>query len=593
MMDYYTVRPTYAFSIFFINNINNPVYIYEGILIGALLVGLFLLTNMEHLSVTITSILLFFLTYTSYIKYTNRKELLFIGDLKLTEAAGMALNYLNFSYNWRVHNLLMPLILFCLAFFFLGRLRKKLNLYSRQKSWKYRIVRMFILLLVVFVMTIYSKSFFTSMAIKETFEPTTTISSQKNMYVLYRFLQNGGHDDISMDDVESSYEYILSNEGVSDCTISDYPNIIVIMNESWWNTDNITSDDITFSSDPMQPYKDLDKLCVTGYLTSNVFGGGTVSSETEFLTGLNTKYYVGTANFYNTTKDRKFPSIVDYFDQLGYDTVAIHPYYGYFYSRDEAYPKMGFEKTVFADDMLYRDIYSKYISDESLAKQIIYEYEQESENSKFIWAVSIANHLRTLDYECASVEDYDYPITVSVKNGNLSDDVYSDLTNSINGIYYANLAFGTLVDYFEAVDEPTIILMFGDHIPLLFDNTLSLMGINGDDPNTLERQYSVPCILWSNIDNADLPVFSGEGIYYLPQMLLEYAGLPDTNMRRILRYERKFFKADSRAFVLSPNGLPLSNFTQEQISGLTYYKAVEYDLIRGDLIGNDVWNPIW
>jgi hypothetical protein len=120
------------------------------------------------------------------------------------------------------------------------------------------------------------------------------------------------------------------------------------------------------------------------------------------------------------------------------------------------------------------------------------------------------------------------------------------------------------------------------------------MGINGDTPpNILEKQYSVPCIFWSNLDNTDLPNFSGEGIYYLPQMLLEYAGLPDTNMQRILRYERKFFKADSRAFVLGADGLPISKFTQEQMTGLSYYKAVEYDLIRGDLIGNDVWNPIW
>lgn len=57
------------------------------------------------------------------------------------------------------------------------------------------------------------------------------------------------------------------------------------------------------------------------------------------------------------------------------------------------------------------------------------------------------------------------------------------------------------------------------------------------------RLYATPVIMWSNVSTEKLH-FSGESIYYLPQMLIDYAGLPDSNMTRILRYERSCFKTN-------------------------------------------------
>lgn len=173
----------------------------------------------------------------------------------------------------------------------------------------------------------------------------------------------------------------------------------------------------------------------------------------------------------------------------------------------------------------------------------------------------------------------------------LNDSDYKILVNYINGIYYANLAFSHLVDYFENVDEPTIVVMYGDHIPAFSENTLKLMGLDGDDFATRQRLYSVPIIMWSNLSN-EYPNFSGESIYYLPQILLEYADMPDSDMRRILRYERRFFKADSRSYILSPDNTELSLLDDGQFNALKNYKNIEYDLILGNLVGTNVWQPI-
>ena len=66
---------------------------------------------------------------------------------------------------------------------------------------------------------------------------------ENNMYVLYRFLQNDSLSSITMENVEESYDFLLSQEKAKETEEdSVYPNVIVIMNESWWNTDNIDPD---------------------------------------------------------------------------------------------------------------------------------------------------------------------------------------------------------------------------------------------------------------------------------------------------------------------------------------------------------------
>ena len=81
-------------------------------------------------------------------------------------------------------------------------------------------------------------------------------------------------------------------------------------------------------------------------------------------------------------------------------------------------------------------------------------------------------------------------------------------------------------------------------------------------------------------------------MYYLPQLLIDYAGLPDSDMTRILRYERSFFKTNSSKFVRDASGAEVYECTEEQLRALNHYKAVQYDILHGEGIGRDVWQPI-
>ena len=117
----------------------------------------------------------------------------------------------------------------------------------------------------------------------------------------------------------------------------------------------------------------------------------------------------------------------------------------------------------------------------------------------------------------------------------------------MNGIYpkanrYLSLvkrsdeAFQELVDYFSNVSEPTIICMFGDHLPSIEDGFYEeLFGTSLDQLTTEQQQlrYTTPFVIWANYDipEATLNQISAN---YLSTLVLQTAGLPLTQYNRYL-----------------------------------------------------------
>ena len=633
LMDYYVCRPEESFFEFFQNNLYSTKSDFESVLIAFLVVFLFCLSWNSVFSVGIVSLLLMILTHGSYVKYMNRKELLRVADLQLTEAAGMATEYLIFEWDSYLAALLIGFLLFVALGVGIEVIRRKVLLVKgdtqqREESkkgivkWvKVGAVRLVTAGLVLGAGLLYTNQFLVSQMEMENADNVKLVNGEMNRYILYHFVKNDSLGNISVERVGESYEFLLAGEEARKVDASSVkPNVIVIMNESWWNTDNADLSKLELSKDPMEPFNRLADECVTGYLTSNVYGGGTISSEAEFLTGVNTKYYVSTSTVYEETLGKKLPSLADYFNYLNYETIAIHPYYGDFYNRREVYTTMGFDEMVFEEDMKNREVYARYISDDSLVKEIIAEYEEESdEENKFIWSVSIANHRNVLEYHKEAVENYDYPIDVTVKDGELSELETGILNEYINGIYLAGKSYEELIAYFSTKEEPVVIVMFGDHMPNFSMDALEIMGLTkasdptqvdvtrmeewqteldaekqaeADSIEMLKRIYSVPVVMWSNYEMTQQASFEGESIYYLPQMLLESAGLPDSDMSRMLKYQRSVFKANSREFVMDANGEQVLMCTEEQMEMLKHGKVVIYDILFGEEERGNVWNPI-
>jgi len=124
-------------------------------------------------------------------------------------------------------------------------------------------------------------------------------------------------------------------------------------------------------------------------------------------------------------------------------------------------------------------------------------------------------------------------------------------------------------------------------------NSQDMSVITEDEPfEILERLYSVPVIMWSNFELENDPDFEGESIYYLSQMILESAGLPDSEMSLMLANQREVFRANSREFVLDSKGEPVTECTEEQLETLNHSKTVIYDIMFGKEMRENVWMPV-
>ena len=596
--DYYLLQPKYGFISFFIQNSQTLFYNFETTITALFALAVWFFTKKTSIAIFTSYFITLLLTHAGSIKYEMRGELIRLDDLKLTEAAGTALHYLNFQCTGSRLFVIFSMLVFCIGGITSDKMCRKYPLpefFDWQKKIKsVTVFRILAGIICLATLINYNHNFMKDKNSVQIIDNENTADTVNDRNVLYNFLKNDKYTSISMKNVSESYDFFEDNSIKKDIPgkQDEYPTVITIMNESWWNTDNISSNHVTFSADPMATYKKLSKKCSTGSLSSNVFGGGTISSESEFLTGLNTKYFLSDSGISFELEKRKIPSLVDYFHALDYDTIAIHPYYGDFYGRDKIYTNFGFDKVIFEPEMDYTDTYVRFITDESLSRQIIKEFEEYSDKKKFIFSVSIANHSPSLQYKGEDAKDYNYPISVTVQDNSIPEKEYQNLVSYVNGIHLANNAFSQLVDYFEQIDEPVVLLMYGDHIPCFPDSSLKAVGLAENDYDTLRRQYSVPVLMWSNCSKEKIN-FSGENINYLPQMLIEYAKLPETKMTQILRYERSVLKSNTRKFVTDADGTPLQVYNEQQTKAIRHFKVIDYDILFNSIKNHpDIWKPI-
>lgn len=589
-MDYFLIQPKHSFFYFQALNINDNIYIFESIVITVTTFIIGFITGKAGLSISVVSMLSLILSYASSIKYALRHELFRLDDLRITEAAGLAFHSLDFNLSSKQTATACGFLFFIISGIILCFIHKKISYKEHNNKIQELMKRLGMATVLFIIMLIYILSYIKTVGKSQIIDGSGISDTGHVQYLLYEFLKDDKYNGSYNENPKAGYEYFLS-DNIQTNISHENPNIIIIMNESWWNTDNIKGGHIAFSLDPMEAYKRLAPDCSTGYLSTNIYGGGTVSSELECLTGLNTKYFMSDTGIHIKFRQRKMPSLVDYFHALDYQTTFIHPYYGNMYDRDKIYPKLGFDKIIFEDSMDYTDIYSVFISDESLSKQIIKEYEDETCSRKFIFAVSVANHTMAMEYKIKPNNNYPYPIDITMDKDYVSESDYNELVNCINGIYLAGKAFAQLVDYFENIDEPVVIIMYGDHFPFMTYNSLRALGLDDNDYDTTKRQYSVPVIMWSNFNNKKVE-FTGENINYLPQIILEYASLPESDMTQILKYEKEILKTNTRYLVEDNNGNPLKIYNDIQTEAVQNYKIVDYDILFGNSTYREkVWQP--
>ena len=306
-------------------------------------------------------------------------------------------------------------------------------------------------------------------------------------------------------------------------------NVIVIMNESL--SDLSVLPGVESNMDAMPFLRSLTENTVKGYAYSSVFGGTTANSEYEFLTGNTTAFLPAGTVPYQMYVSPGDPSLVGQMEALGYTTIAAHPYRSSGWNRPTVYADYGFDEVYFESDFQDRaymrgDERTGYVTDRCDYENLIRWYEEKEEGQPlFLFNVTMQNHSA---YQMAWTNlPKEVWLTGELENR------FQTVNQYLSLVYQSDQAFGDLIDYFSQVEEPTMILLFGDHQPQVATNFYTdVLGTNPDTA-TAQKKQMVPFVLWANYD---IPEAQGVelSLNYLSALLMDTANLPMTGYQKFL-----------------------------------------------------------
>ena len=368
------------------------------------------------------------------------------------------------------------------------------------------------------------------------------------------------------------------------------PNIIFIMDESFWDVTELEG--ITYDQEITPNLQRLKQAAAVGKSYSPSFGGGTCDVEFEALTGYSMEFLPSGSKPYQQHVTHDMLATPSFLKSQGYDTLAIHGYYRKYWSRDTAYPHLGIDEFIAAEDFENPEKKRSYyrggglITDAEMARRIIQEYEDRDPSKPlFIHAVTMQNH--------TSYNEKNYPeeelVEITSAPEGLSQDTLSQLRDFATGIREADAMLGTLVDYFSQVEEPTILVFWGDHYnPVgkgyeLYEKT----GYIEPGDTSSPMLHGTPLVIWSNYyqEPVDLGTVAA---YEISPVVMDLYGLERPVLYEYLIQQLEVYRARTRGVTVQPDGSFSDTLTQEQQVWFDHHWLLQYD----GMFGEDYLNTV-
>lgn len=357
-------------------------------------------------------------------------------------------------------------------------------------------------------------------------------------------------------------------DSVNEATGSKDPNIIIIMNESLADYTLLEQGDaMHYNKDYLPNIHAMNDNVVKGKCYVSVFGGQTANSEFECLTGNSLAFLPASSVPYQQFIRGTTFSLPIYLETLGYQTTAIHPCVGTNWNREEAYASMKFGKFLTQNDFKNPE-YVRYISDEETYNKIIKQFEDKKPEDKlFIMGVTMQNHGGYTDDT-----DWKDPIVAG-------DGEYPLANEYLSSAHVSDSAYQDLINYFSQYEEPTVILMFGDHQPAIDDDFLNTV-LGGAAENLslqqMQEKYCTPYILWANYDistDTDRTISTN----FLSNLVLDNAGLPLSKYNQFISTVQENIQAMNAFGYMTKDGVWHSyEENTDDSAKLKDYNTVEY-----------------
>ena len=357
-------------------------------------------------------------------------------------------------------------------------------------------------------------------------------------------------------------------------------NLIFIMNESFSDL-TAAFPNLELSEDPLAFYHSLTENTVKGTMISPVTGGGTANVEFEYLTGDSLAFLPSSTVAYQLYLYDGCPSLVSQAKDLGYHTIAFHPYLSSGWNRTSVYPWLGFDEVHFQEDVQDPQYIRNYVSDLSDYEQL-FRWTEENDGPTMIFNVTMQNHSGySQGWNNLSG---DVNVTGGAKSSSITTQYFSLMKES-------DQAIQALVEHYSQVEEKTLIVFFGDHQPPLgntFFETLYGKKLDERDPEEVQQAYETPFFIWANYDipeQDDLRISSN----YLGVLAAEVAGLPLTGYQQLLSRLMDVLPVAGTAGYLTADG----QVTQEaeELPGYVQSLYREYELAAYNHLFDEKHHP--
>ena len=476
-----------------------------------------------------------------------------LGDISLVgEAIGIADAYISKSQIVMIIIALIVVTALCIIF------RKKIIRYLKP-SFCLGIIFLFPIM-IIFTISFNKKNFKTEYMEYNSGTGLTNKAqaTEYGLSVLYigQIISNDGANETKRPkDYDEDYFKVIDDIEPIDSQIdSDVkPDVILIMAESLCDIRTKQSV-VTFNIDP---FENMRKYQLTNVI-SPCYGGRTVMAEYEALMGMSNYFIDGNTiaftAYFNSGMDDVGGLVYD-FNRNGYNTVAMHPNIPDYYNRDVVYDVMGFDEYISLAGFSYDEsdmLKDDRLNDGKFIDNIIQKLESTDE-PQFIFGVTFAGHSPYLS-------KYDDTV-ISAESDVVTGYDLVEVQNYAESVYELDLAFEDLYDYVMNRDKPTIVYMWGDHMPPL--------NMNRDYLSDLGYKYTVPLMGFSNFENISI-----EQELISPNQISTQI-IKDSGIEHNKYFDYVYSLRNTYPVIQSEWLLDLDDATAE------IYNSIQYDLLFG------------
>lgn len=361
----------------------------------------------------------------------------------------------------------------------------------------------------------------------------------------------------------------------ADESVTRPTNLIVVMNEAF--SDLSIFDNLELNEDALPFLHSMQENTVKGLLYPPVTGGGTASVEYEFLTGLSNSFLPPHCVAYQLYMHGDIPSLSTLAGDCGYAATAFHPYHATGWNRPVVYDYLDFDTQLYNTDVTSPRYVRRYISD-LRDYEVLFDLTQRADGQPtFLFNVTMQNH-----------SGYAQGWTNLPKTITLSDPLHTADPKAQQ--YFclmreSDRALQALIEHYQQVKDPTLIVFFGDHQPSLTKEFYeALYGKKLDERTTREvlQQYAVPFFIWANYDipeQQDVAVSSN----FLGMLTAKTAGLPLTGWMQFLSDLHQHIPVITPVGFITADGTVVKDAQQlspEQQEWLHAYQTLAYCALK-------------